>query len=159
MTNPLLGCDPKEVSPARAGAVFSEFAKNLCTKDGIDFTAAWNKAKELHPDLHARMCEGSAKPSTLDNDETPPARPAPLAQKAFLLPAFYLPPVTSDEIFSVAWAANGNQSVAVDPKKVFLKLVAYTMQTNGLNAADARRQLQDNFPQLARAAGQMPDQQ
>jgi len=57
MTNPLLGCDPKEVSPARAGAVFSEFAKKLSTKSGIGFNAAWSRAKLLHPDLHARLGE------------------------------------------------------------------------------------------------------
>ena len=154
MTDTLCGCDPAEISPARAGAIFSEYAKSLCTSEGLDFTAAWNKAKLLHPELHGRLCQGATS-SPLAND-TKPAAYVPLAQKSFLLPAFYLPPITSDEIFSVAWAANGNQSVTVDPKKIFLKLVAYTMQTRGVNADIARRQMFDDYPQLTRAAGQMP---
>jgi len=156
MMNPLLGCDPKEVSPARAGAVFAEFAKNRAAEKGIDLTQAWREAKELHPDLHARLCEAApTTPTTLANTIQTPA--IPLASKSLLLPAFHLPPLTSDEVFSAAYRANGNQSSKIDSQKTFMALVAYTIQKLNVNAAAARRQVREDYPELARVAGQLTD--
>ena len=157
MTNLLLGCDPKEVSPARAGATFSEFAKKLATESGIDFTAAWNRAKLLHPDLHARMCEKPpaepAEPSALGNSILGAPVPPGLS-KAFQLPLMQLPSDTTDAEFQAAWNANGCKSSPLDAQNVFLALVAFTAGQQNVTVAIARRMVQDRFPGLAAVAGQ-----
>jgi len=155
MTEPLLGCDPTEVTPARAGAVFAQEASRMCKDEGIDLTAAWNKTKLLHPELHARMCEkpASAAPATLANDLAPVGR-VPIASKSLLLPAFNLGPLTSDEDFSTAYAANSFQSVRVDAKKTWLALLTAIMKKQSCTVDVAKRQLQEDQPALARAAGQ-----
>lgn len=159
MTNVLLGCDPKEVSPARAGAAFSEFAKKLSTEQGLDFTAAWNRAKLLHPDLHARMCEGApADPAALPNGGTP----RPLAKtflassKPLVAGAFHLPPDVDDDLLNSAYAANGGQHAKVDPAKVFQGVMIFLMKRDGLTATDARLQMIHDYPELALFAKQMP---
>jgi hypothetical protein len=81
----------------------------------------------------------------------------PLASKLLLLPAFHLPPTTSDEVFSVVYRANGNQSMKIDSQKIFMALVSYTIQKTGLKVADARCQVREDYPELARVAGQMVD--
>jgi hypothetical protein len=42
----------------------------------------------------------------------------------------------------------------VSPEKVFMGLVAYIAKKQSVNVAVARRQIQDDYPQLAEAAGQ-----
>ena len=150
MTEPLLGCDPKEVSPARAGAAFAQEAKRICNDDGVDFTSAWTKCKQLHPELHSRMCEKS--PDVAVANSAPP--PVPFAQKPFTALAFQLPSNVADDIFSAAFRANGNQAIKVDFKKVFLGLVTYVGMKQKVSAAVARRQVQDDYPNLARMAGE-----
>jgi len=152
MTNTLLGCDPKEVSPARAGAVFAQFAKKLCTDERIDLTQAWKKAATLHPDLLARLHEDTpAEAAPLSNATD---RPAPLAQKPFTALAFQLPANVDNSVFEAAWQANGSQSIRVDFKKIFLGLVTFIAQKQSVSADVARRQVQDDYPALARFAGE-----
>jgi hypothetical protein len=155
MTEPLLGCDPKEVSPARAGAAFAEFAKQMATEQNMDLTAAWSRAKKLKPELAARMCErdpvADAQPGALANDA---AMPVPPAAKAFIAAAFHLPQNVDSEVLNQAWRANGSQYVRVDAKKSFLAICTYIMKKQGLSAAAARRQAQEDFPELARYAGE-----
>lgn len=153
MTSPLLGCDPREVSPARAGAAFSEFAKKLCTEQGIDLTQAWNRAKLLHPDVHARMIEKTPAEPALSNSTVPRTR------KAFVAPAFKLPHTVDDDVLEAAWIANGSQSAHVDSQKTFLGISTLYMRKKGLSVSAARRAVQEDFPALARAAGQTPDKE
>jgi hypothetical protein len=155
MTNPLLGCDPKEVSPARAGAAFAQFAKQLCADEGVDLTQAWQKAAKLHPDLLARLRENTpAEVPAVANDAP---RPAPLAQKQFTALAFQLPSNVDGSVFEAAWRANGNQAIRVDFKKIFLGLVTFIAQKQGVSVAVARRQVQNDYENLARAAGESVD--
>jgi len=109
----------------------------------------------MHPELHARMCEKPADdaPATLANDLAPVGR-VPIASKSLLLPAFNLGPLTSDEDFSTAYAANSFQSVRVDAKKTWLALLTAIMKKQSCTVDVAKRQLQEDQPALARAAGQ-----
>lgn len=168
MTEPLIGCDPREVSPARAGAAFAEFAKQLCIDQGLDLTAAWSKAKKLKPELAARMCDraDAALPNAVQvNFGYPqavaaspyvgtPAPSAPLAAKPFIAPAFQLPLGVSNDVFTAAWVANGQQSVRVDFKKVVAGVCAALMKSTGQPVAVVRRQMFDEYPNLCRFAGE-----
>ncbi len=165
MTNTLIGCDPKEVSPARAGAAFSEFAKKLATEQGMDFTAAWNRAKLIHPDLHARMCEGanpdsSAAPkAALTNaagTPQPPIKTVLAAAKPLVAGAFHLPPNVDEELLNMAYTANGGQWLRVDASKVFMGVQMFMMKSKGLKPTDARLQVIQDFPELALFAKQTP---
>lgn len=147
----LLGGDPAEFTPAQAGAAFSGEVSRLVREDGLDLNAAWKKAKLMHPETHARLCEG-ANPTTAIANERQPV--IPLASKALILPQFKLPAATSDEIFKAAYAANGYQSMRVDLQKVFMALVSYTMQTQKVPSASARSMVIEAYPDLAKAAGQ-----
>lgn len=159
MISPQLGCDPKEVSPARAGAAFSEYAKKLATDRGIDFTQAWNQAKLLEPELHTRMCETTpAGASPLSNGGTPgPAQTDwLLANKPFIATAFHLPANVDNGVLTAAFKGNGNQFVKVSADKVFLAVQTYLMQKNGLTAAIAHGQMLADYPELALFAKQTP---
>jgi hypothetical protein len=148
----LLGGDPTEFSPAQAGAAFAGEVSRLVKEDGVDITKAWSKAKLMHPETHARMCE-SANPTTAVANSGP-AQTVPFGSKAFLLPKFWLPPNTSDDIFAAAYAANGYQAVSVSAQKVFPAVVAATAKKYGFTVAQARAQVLEAYPQLSRMAGE-----
>lgn len=151
---PLLGCNPQEVSPARAGAVFAQYARGLCDTENCDLTTAWNKAKILKPELFARLQEGNAENSTLQNEDKPKVQAVPLASKAFVAAQFSLPTNVDNGIFEAAWKANGSQSERVNSQNIFHGLVVYYATKSRQTVESARRQVIDDFPALARAAGQ-----
>jgi len=150
-----LVCDPKEVSPARAAASFSEYAKKLAIEKGIDFTQAWNQAKTLEPELHARMCETTPLPNSAGL-RVPPPFSAVSSNKADIARKFLLPANVDDALIEKAWQANGSQYSGVDFIKVFLAVQTYLMQTKNWNAEAAKSYMMDNFRSLCESAKQMP---
>ena len=144
--------DVSAMTPSRAGALFAEAVRKIMAEQDLTLTAAWSKTKLLYPELTARMCDNGA--AALANDD--PQLPAvPLASKAFLLPLFYLPQNTSDDLFTAAFRANRSQTLRVNSKDIWTGVAVYLMKTQGLSADNAHRQMRDDYPQLARAAGQM----
>jgi hypothetical protein len=156
MFSKLLQLDTDVVTPARAAAAFQAEVSRLVREQGLSLSDAWQQVKSSEPELYARISAKPAAPapSTLANSFQNP--PVPLAQKSLLLPAFHLDPNTPDNVFSVAYQANGNRAINVDSKKVFLALLANTMKTQGVNVGAARRMLCEEQPLLARAADQTP---
>jgi hypothetical protein len=154
----LLGGDPAEFTPAQAGAAFASETSRMVREEGLDLTKAWAKAKMMHPEVHARMCEAANPTSVVSNDDPMPTLPpVPTGSKSLRLPAFHLPPTTSNEIFTVAWRANGNQSMSVNSQAVFHALVVYFAKTQSVPVATAQRMVVDEYPELARKAGQVSD--
>lgn len=156
MIDNLLGCDPREVTPQRAGATFSEFVHATCKDTGRPFSECWTKAKTLHPELFARMCnQDRGQAATV---EAPPQSTAiPFAQKASILPSLKLPANTSDAVFSTAWMANGAQANKLNAQKVFMALVTTTAIDQKLGIQVARRTVKDTYPELTAAAGETID--
>jgi hypothetical protein len=157
----LLQLDTDSVTPARAAAVFLAEVNRLVREQGMDLSSAWKVVSTCEPDLYDRLkqdpqADGEANGEVLGNGALgAPALPAaPMARKAFIAPAFHLPLNVSDHVFDVAWQANGRQGVTVDSRKIFLALCTDLMKQKGVRVADARRELQENYPQLCRAAGQ-----
>lgn len=151
MINPLLGCAASEVSPARAGAVFSEFAKKLATEQNLDITTAWRRARELHPDLYQRLAEKDSPPPTSPLENATQTFPVPLAAKSLIAPRFYLPISVSNEDFTIAYRANGG-ATDVNPQKIFEALVVAKATKQKVTVDEARRIVADQFPNLAAAA-------
>ena len=57
MKSKLLGCDPQNVSQARAAAVFRAEVMRLVMNEKMTLDAAWAQVKATEPDLAARMSE------------------------------------------------------------------------------------------------------
>lgn len=148
----LLQGDVAEFSPSQAGAAFSTEAARLVREEGLDLSAAWKKTKILHPETHARLCEGAQPNDTLANDATIPAIPA--GWKEFSLPAFHLPATTTEDEFSAVWKANGGTVSPLNAGNVFLALIVYTARKQKVSVAIARRTVLGKFPALAFAARQ-----
>jgi pyruvate/2-oxoglutarate dehydrogenase complex dihydrolipoamide acyltransferase (E2) component len=149
----LLGCDPQEVSPPRAGAVFAEAAKNLAEEQGIDLTAAWRKMKALEPDLHARMTQRD------ENDSTPVANAAQVfvpRNKATFLPTLGLPADTTDDEFAAIVRANGGTRMPLKARTIFPALVAAVAKEKAISVALARRDVLARFKDLSKDAGELP---
>ena len=150
----LLGQDAQAVTPAQAGAAFSEEAKRIAREQNVDLSQAWQIAKRLHPEAHARLCEGALPSVTLDNEKRMATPPPQGAGKALYLAAMELPPDTTDDEFAVCWRANGNRPRPLKAQNVFLALIAYLAGKQGCSIAVARDMAQDRFPDLAKAAGE-----
>jgi len=152
---PLLGTHPDNVTPARAGAVFAQYAKQLCDSEGCDISEAWEKSKLLKPELYARLMSGAPADDALDNSFL--ARTdlkVPPAMKPFAAPALHLPTNVPDDVLNAAWSANRGQIAKVDSLMTFTGVMKYLMEKRGLSAAAARSEICDNYPDLYRSAGQ-----
>ena len=152
--------DPKSLTQDEAMTVFTEIVNDITREQNLDVSNAWVKARQLNPNLYARLCHGkqpAPDASALANGGTAPARPslmALLSQKPFITSALHLPNNVDNDILNAAFVANGSQFVTVDSKKVFLAVQTCLMKTNGLNAADTRRVMLDDYPELCRFAKQ-----
>jgi hypothetical protein len=64
---------------------------------------------------------------------------------------FYLPPETTQEVFGVAYKANGNQQATVHPAKVFDGLANYYMDAKSISHDSAISYCKAQFPDLWKA--------
>lgn len=154
----LLQLNTEDVTPDRASAVFLAEIKRLVREDGLSLSAAWRQLKLAEPDLADRATQQTSA-AALTNDDTAPARPmlmGLLSQKPFITSALHLPGNVDNDVLNAAFIANGSQFVNVDSRKVFLAVQTQLMKTNGLNAADTHRVMQDDYPALCRHAKQTP---
>jgi hypothetical protein len=60
----LLNGDPQDFTPAQCGAQFAQEARRISDEQKIDLPAAWRAARLLHPDVHARLCQGALANAT-----------------------------------------------------------------------------------------------
>jgi hypothetical protein len=147
----LLGRDAQEVTPQHAGAAFAEEAKRIALEQNIDLSEAWQRAKKLHPECHARLCEGAQPTVSLANSATIP--PAPLGKELYL-PMFKLPPTTTDDEFAAAWRGNGGRVQPLNAPNVLMALVTFTAKTKKVSVTAARDIVLEKFKTLAAAAGE-----
>lgn len=154
-TSKLLGCDPQEVSPARAGAVFAEGAKALAEKDNTDLTAAWRKMKALEPDLHARMTQTGEQSESAAVANAAPAQVFVPKNKDVLLPMMGLPADTTDGEFAAIVRGNGGTRAPLNAKGAWPYLTAHIATRDGVSQAAARSTAIDKFRSLAQAAGEL----
>lgn len=144
----------EDMTQSHAASVFQAEVSRLVREQGMSLSEAWAQVKSTEPELYDRIGQKDKATAASALGNATPVVTAPLSSKAFLLPRFHLPESTSDDVFTQAYAANGNQAARVDSQKIFMGLVAYTMKQKGVNVDAARRQIQEDFPALAAAAGQ-----
>jgi len=153
----LLGCDPAEVSPAQCGATFSAEAQRIAAEQGVDFPTAWRRAKELHPGIHARMCEKTPSPDaeSLANDAGEAQEIYVPRDKKTFLGTMGLPNDTTDAEFSAIVRANGGVQAPLKARSIFPALVAAVARQNGTDVKQAADFVLQKFPDLSDAAGQL----
>jgi hypothetical protein len=160
----LLGTDTNDVPPSRARSVFLAEVRRLMLDQGLVHAAAYAQCKQCEPELFARSIEpnpgaSSANETALTNGGSFPT-PTPFSvvapNKADIARKFLLPANVDEALIKAAWRGNGNQYASVDFIKVFMGVQTQLMQTTGLTSDLARRQMRQDFPDLWKAANQMP---
>lgn len=139
----LLGRDAQEVTPAQAGAWFAEEAKRIALKQNIDLAKAWQIAKKLHPEAHARLCEGAQPTVTMANAAMQPIGIPSVAN----LKKLGLPPDASYEEWITAYRANGNETEKRASAVIFNALKKLV---GGATEEIARKRTAERFPVLAK---------
>lgn len=148
----LLGRDAQEVTPQQAGAAFAEEAKRIAREQNIDLAEAWAIARRLHPEAHARLCEGAQPTTTLANAAALPV-PIPTAVN---IEKLGLPVDATLEEFSAAYRANRNSAEGRKSNILFEALKKLVWDKYGGSEQDARKRTAKRFPILAKEAGFEP---
>jgi hypothetical protein len=157
----LLGKNAEDVAPATARQTFFDEVQRIFTEGGQkDYSAAWEKAKTLHPECYDRMCQKTEGEHVQDLTQSPVLAnaltgPDHSGVKAHVAPQMHLPPDCSDTEFNIVWNANGRTVHPLNAGKIVTALVAYYLG-QGQSKDVARDTVAKRFPVLWKSAGQGP---
>lgn len=166
----LLGQDAGNVSPKTARKHFDDEVQRLIEQDGSgkpenfgdDFSTAWNKAKDMHPECFDRMLCKTEPEIQQDMEQSMPlpnalgGLKAPRTGKALILPALGLPTDATDAEYDVAWTSNGGQHQERKSDAILTGLIAHLMSKNNWSVDQAKREAATRYPELWKAAGDKP---